>query len=94
MMCLLGDGRLLARHAGLAASAGRCRGQDRAPIGAAFTFLSLLTGSLWGKPMWGTWWVWDARLTSVFVLFLMYLGLMACTGRWTIRPVPRVPWRC
>jgi heme exporter protein C len=47
------------------------------PIGAAFTFLSLLTGSLWGRPMWGTWWVWDARLTSVFVLFLMYLGLMA-----------------
>ena len=48
-----------------------------APIGAAFTFLALLTGSLWGKPMWGTWWVWDARLTSVFVLFLMYLGLIA-----------------
>ncbi|MCY6383377.1 heme ABC transporter permease [Hoeflea prorocentri] len=48
-----------------------------APIGAAFTFLALITGSLWGKPMWGTWWVWDARLTSVFVLFLMYLGLMA-----------------
>ena len=48
-----------------------------APIGAAFTFLALLTGSLWGKPMWGTWWVWDARLTSVFVLMLMYLGLIA-----------------
>jgi heme exporter protein C len=48
-----------------------------APIGAAFTFLALLTGSLWGKPMWGTWWVWDARLTSVFVLLLMYLGLIA-----------------
>lgn len=48
-----------------------------APIGAAFTFLALFTGSLWGKPMWGTWWVWDARLTSVFVLFLMYLGLIA-----------------
>ena len=48
-----------------------------APIGAAFTFLALITGSLWGKPMWGTWWVWDARLTSVFVLFLMYLGLIA-----------------
>eukprot|EP01133_Synstelium_polycarpum_P027828 gene27828-33657_t len=44
-----------------------------APIGAAFTALALITGSLWGKPMWGTWWVWDARLTSVFVLFLMYL---------------------
>ncbi len=48
-----------------------------APIGAAFTFLALVTGSLWGKPMWGTWWVWDARLTSVFVLFLLYLGYMA-----------------
>ena len=42
-----------------------------APIGACFTLLALVTGSLWGKPMWGTWWVWDARLTSVFVLFLM-----------------------
>ena len=50
-----------------------------APIGAAFTLICLVTGSLWGKPMWGTWWVWDARLTSVFVLFLMYLGLMALT---------------
>ncbi|MBN9039287.1 MAG: heme ABC transporter permease [Rhizobiales bacterium] len=50
-----------------------------APIGAAFTALALVTGSIWGKPMWGTWWVWDARLTSVFVLFLMYLGLMALT---------------
>lgn len=48
-----------------------------APIGAAFTVLALITGSLWGKPMWGTWWVWDARLTSVFVLLLMYLGLIA-----------------
>ncbi|MBO0144488.1 heme ABC transporter permease [Agrobacterium sp. Ap1] len=48
-----------------------------APLGAAFTLIALATGSLWGKPMWGTWWVWDARLTSVFVLFLMYLGLIA-----------------
>lgn len=48
-----------------------------APIGACFTFLALATGSLWGKPMWGTWWVWDARLTSVFVLFLLYLGYIA-----------------
>ncbi len=47
------------------------------PIGAAFTFVSLVTGAIWGKPMWGTWWVWDARLTSMFVLFLMYLGLLA-----------------
>ncbi len=48
-----------------------------APIGAAFTFLALFTGSLWGKPMWGAYWVWDARLTSVLILFLLYLGLMA-----------------
>jgi heme exporter protein C len=47
------------------------------PIGAAFTFLALVTGSLWGRPMWGTWWVWDARLTSVLILFIMYLGLIA-----------------
>jgi heme exporter protein C len=48
-----------------------------APIGATFTFVALVTGSLWGKPMWGTYWVWDARLTSVLVLFLLYLGLLA-----------------
>jgi len=51
--------------------------QAAAPIGAAFTFLALLTGALWGKPMWGAWWVWDARLTSVLVQFLLYLGYMA-----------------
>ncbi|MGU9980101.1 heme ABC transporter permease [Phreatobacter sp. HK31-P] len=48
-----------------------------APIGAAFTFICLATGSLWGRPMWGTWWIWDARLTSELVLLIMYLGLMA-----------------
>ena len=48
-----------------------------APLGAAFTFLTLVTGSLWGKPMWGTWWVWDARLTSVLILLFLYLGYMA-----------------
>jgi heme exporter protein C len=47
------------------------------PIGAAFTLICLVTGSLWGKPMWGTYWVWDARLTSVLVLFLMYCGILA-----------------
>ena len=47
-----------------------------APIGAGFTFLALVTGSLWGKPMWGTWWVWDARLTSMLVLWLMYAGYL------------------
>jgi len=51
--------------------------QAAAPLGAGFTFICLVTGSLWGKPMWGTWWVWDARLTSVLVLFLIYLGLIA-----------------
>lgn len=48
-----------------------------APIGALFTFLSLVTGAIWGKPMWGTWWVWDARLTSALVLFFLYIGVMA-----------------
>jgi heme exporter protein C len=48
-----------------------------APLGAAFCFLALATGSIWGKPMWGTWWVWDARLTSMFVLMLLYLGYIA-----------------
>jgi heme exporter protein C len=48
-----------------------------APLGAVFTALALITGSLWGKPMWGTWWVWDARLTSVLVLLLFYLGYIA-----------------
>jgi len=48
-----------------------------APLGAAFTLMCLITGSLWGRPMWGTYWVWDARLTSELVLFLMYLGVIA-----------------
>jgi heme exporter protein C len=48
-----------------------------APIGAAFTLVCLGTGSLWGRPMWGTWWVWDARLTSVLILFFLYLGYIA-----------------
>jgi heme exporter protein C len=48
-----------------------------APIGAAFTLICLITGALWGKPMWGAYWVWDARLTSVLVLFLMYCGVLA-----------------
>ena len=52
-----------------------------APLGAAFTFLTLVTGSLWGKPMWGTWWAWgDARLTSELVLLFLYLGLIALRG--------------
>jgi heme exporter protein C len=51
--------------------------QAAAPIGAAFTLICLITGALWGKPTWGTYWVWDARLTSVLVLFLMYCGILA-----------------
>lgn len=72
MMACAALGTLVWRHplADVAAKAA-------APIGAAFTFLALVTGSLWGRPMWGTYWEWDARLTSVLVLFLMYLGIMA-----------------
>lgn len=51
-----------------------------APIGAAFTAVALLTGSFWGKPMWGTWWIWDARLTSELLLLFLYLGYMALRG--------------
>ena len=47
-----------------------------APIGASFTFLALITGSIWGKPMWGTWWIWDARLTSVLILLFLYFGFI------------------
>ena len=47
-----------------------------APIGLVFSVLTLITGSLWGKPMWGTWWVWDARLTSMLILFFFYLGFI------------------
>ena len=53
--------------------------KSAAPVGAVFTALALITGSIWGKPMWGTWWVWDGRLTSVFVLLLMYLGVISLT---------------
>jgi heme exporter protein C len=48
-----------------------------APIGAGFTFIALATGSLWGKPMWGAWWVWDARLTSELILLFLYLGVIS-----------------
>ena len=72
VMSLAALGTLVWRHplADVAAKAA-------APIGAAFTFLCLVTGSLWERPMLGTYWVWDARQTSVLVLFLMYLGLIA-----------------
>jgi heme exporter protein C len=52
-------------------------GRATAPVGAAFTFICLVTGALWGKPMWGTWWVWDARLTSMLILLFLYFGYMA-----------------
>ena len=51
--------------------------EETAPLGAVFTGLCLVSGSLWGQPMWGTWWAWDARMTSVLVLFFLYLGYMA-----------------
>lgn len=63
---------LIFRHALADAAA-----QAAAPLGAAFTFLALVTGALWGRPMWGTWWVWDGRLTSVLVLFLLYVAYIA-----------------
>jgi heme exporter protein C len=72
MMSVAALGTLVWRHplADVAAKAA-------APVGAAFTLICLVTGSLWGRPMWGTYWVWDARLTSVLVLFLLYLGVLA-----------------
>jgi heme exporter protein C len=54
-----------------------CAAQAAAWLGTGFTFLALVTGSLWGRPMWGAWWVWDARLTSVLVLFLFYIAYLA-----------------
>lgn len=72
LIAISGLGTLIWRHPLADVSA-----KAAAPIGATFTFLALVTGSLWGKPMWGTYWVWDARLTSMLVLFLLYLGLIA-----------------
>ncbi len=81
MMSAAALGTLVWRHP-LADVAAKCA----APLGAAFTFLALVTGSLWGRPMWGTYWVWDARLTSVLVLFIMYLA-----GGPTIDPSMLIP---
>jgi heme exporter protein C len=72
VMALASLGTLVWRHP-LADAAQKAA----APLGAGFTFICLVTGSLWGKPMWGTYWVWDARLTSVLLLFILYLGLIA-----------------
>jgi len=72
MMALSGMASLIWKHP-LADVAGKAM----APIGAMFTALTLVTGMIWGEPMWGTWWVWDARLTSMLVLLFLYLGYMA-----------------
>ena len=56
--------------------------RSAAPIGAMMTFISLFTGAIWGKPTWGTWWVWDARITSMLILFFLYLGMMALAGAY------------
>ena len=58
-----------------------------APLGAVFTLLCLISGSLWGKPMWGTWWVWDARLTSVAILFIIYLVIIFLNNTFENRDV-------
>jgi heme exporter protein C len=73
-VCLAGASflSLIFRHA-LADAAARAA----APLGAAFTLMALVTGALWGRPMWGTYWVWDARLTSVLVMFLIYVAYIA-----------------
>ena len=85
LMTLAALGTLVWRHP-LADVAGKAA----APIGGAFTFICLITGSLWGRPTWGTYWVWDARLTSVLVLFLLYLGILALY--WTAED-PARGWR-
>jgi len=72
VMCVSAIGSIVWRHPLADVSL-----RSAAPLGAMFTFLSLATGSLWGKPMWGTWWEWDARMTSVLVLLIIYLGLIA-----------------
>lgn len=58
-----------------------------APVGAVFTFIALVTGAAWGKPMWGTWWVWDARLTSELVLLFLYMGVIALYNAFDDRRV-------
>jgi heme exporter protein C len=71
-MCISAFGTLVWRH-----PMADVAQKSAAPIGAGFTLICLVTGSLWGKPMWGTWWEWDARLTSMLILFLVYLGIIA-----------------
>ena len=88
------DERRRARHAGVAASARRRRRQGRGADRRRLHVLCLVTGSLWGRPMWGTYWVWDARLTSVLVLFLMYLGVIALWRTVEDPAAARAPRRC
>jgi hypothetical protein len=73
---LLGRGGLVHEHPHVVDA-----GQALAPTGAMFTFVALWTGALWGKPTWGTWWVWDARLTSELLLLFLYLGFIALVAR-------------
>ena len=77
LLAALGAALLVWRHP-LAALMARAA----APVGATYAAVGLLTGSLWGRPMWGTWWVWDARLTSFLLLFFLYLGHMALSRAW------------
>ena len=67
-----------------------------APVGATFTALCLITGSIWGYPTWGTWWVWDARLTSVLILFFLYLGVVALSDAFENRDksLTAAAWLC
>jgi heme exporter protein C len=62
-----------------------------APIGAIFTLITLVTGSLWGKPTWGAWWVWDARLTSMLMLFFLYIGYISLTNAMSDKPNSKAP---
>ncbi len=80
LMSIAGLGTLVWRH-----PLAEIAGQAAAPIGAGFTLVCLATGSLWGRPMWGAWWVWDARLTSVLVLFFLYLGYIALVNAFDDR---------
>jgi heme exporter protein C len=77
LLAVLGASLLVWRHP-LAALMARAT----APVGATFTAVGLITGSLWGRPMWGTWWVWDARLTSFLLLFFLYLGHIALSNAY------------
>ena len=68
-----------------------------APVGASFTALALVTGAVWGKPTWGTWWAWDARVTSMLILLFLYLGIIGLRQAWLgprrpAGPAPSLLW--